>query len=53
MLKSLGWEDLQTRRRNASFYKISNGHGNNPLSDELVPADEHTRGAHNKNYKHI
>ena len=23
------------------------------MSDELVPADERTRGANNKNYKHI
>ena len=56
MVKSLGWEDLQTRRRNAKltlFYKILNGHGNIPVSDDLVPADERTRGANNKNYKHI
>ena len=55
MLKSLGWEDLQTRRRNAGltlFYKILNGQVNIPLSDELVPADERTCGANNKNYKH-
>ena len=52
MLKSLGWEDLQTRRRNARlplFYKILNGHVNIPVSDDLVPADERTRGANNKN----
>ena len=56
MLKSLGREDLQTRRRNARktlFYKILNGKVNIPVSDELVPADERTRGANNKNYKHI
>ena len=56
MLKSLGWEDLQTRRRNARltlFYKILNGCVNIPVSDDLVPAGKRTRGANNKNYKHI
>ena len=56
MLTYLGWEDLQTRRENARltlFYKILNGHVNIPVSDDLVPADERTRGANNKNYKHI
>ena len=56
MLKSLGWEDLQTRRRNVRltlFYKILNGQVNIPVSDELVLADERTHGVNNKNYKHI
>ena len=56
MLKSLGWEDLQSRQRNARltlFYKILNRHVKIPVSDGLVPADERTRGANNKNYKHI
>ena len=56
MLKSLGWEDLQTRRRNVRltlFYKTLNSQVNIPVSDEFVLADERTRGVNNKNYKHI
>ena len=43
MIKSLGWEDLQTRRSNARltlFYNILSGHVNIAVSAGLVPADK-------------
>ena len=52
MLKSLDWEETRNARL-AFFYKILNGRVNIPVSDGLVPADERTRGANNKNFKHI
>ena len=51
LIQDLGWTDLQTRRKNfrlTSLYKILNRLIAVPVSDLLTPADERTRGGHEK-----
>lgn len=55
MLKTLGWESLTTRRKNARLalmYQITFGLVAIP-TDTLTPADTRTRASHDYKYRHL
>ncbi len=56
MVRELGWDSLQDRRRNARlalFFKAVNGEVAIPISEFVTPQDRRTRGASSNNFKHI
>ena len=56
MLKDLGWDSLEDRRREirlAQFYKAVHHLTAIPTDNILVPADERTRNSHAYKYRHI
>ena len=56
MVRELGWDSLQDRRRNARlalYFKAVNGEVAISISEFVTPQDRRTRGASTNNFKHI